>query len=93
MLARKIELNISEDIFLALNEKPEQLVKEMRAFAAIKFFELGKLSLGKAAELADMNKFDFSQLLSNHKISIYNYQPGELEDDVINIKKARNLSI
>lgn len=88
MHVRKIEMTISEDIFLALNEKPEDFLKDMKIFTAMKFFEMGKLSLGKAAELAEMNKIDFMELLSRHKISAYNYSPDELDNDLINIQKA-----
>ncbi|MDI6752508.1 MAG: UPF0175 family protein [bacterium] len=91
MLVRKMEMTVSEDIFLALNEKPDDFLKDIKIFAAIKFFEIGKLSLGKAAELAEMSKLDFMELLSRHKISVYNYAPEELNDDLSNIQKARKL--
>lgn len=89
MLVKKMELSVAEDILLALNEKPAEFLKDMRTFAAIKFFEIGKLSIGKAAELAEMNKPDFIELLSKQKISVYNYPPEELEEDISNIQKAR----
>ena len=89
MLVNKMELTVAEDILLALNEKPAEFLKDMRIFAAIKFFEIGKLSLGKAAELAEMNKLDFIEVLSKHRISVYNYPPEELQDDLNNIQRAR----
>lgn len=89
MSMKKIELTLPEDIFFALNEKPEELLKDMKTFAAIKFFEMGKLSLGKAAELAGIDKIDFMKLLSEHKISVYNYPPEELEEDLAGIQSAR----
>lgn len=89
MLVKKMELSIAEDILLALNEKPSEFLKDMRIFAAIKFFEIGKLSIGKAAELAEMNKIDFIELLSKQRISVYNYPPEELEEDINNIQRAR----
>lgn len=89
MLIKKMELSIAEDILLALNEKPAEFLKDMKTFAAIKFFEIGKLSLGKAAELADMSKLDFMELLSRNKISVYNYPSEELEEDLSSIQRAR----
>ncbi|WP_211436000.1 UPF0175 family protein [Candidatus Kuenenia stuttgartensis] len=59
MLVKKMELSVAEDILLALNEKPAEFLKDVKIFAAIKFFEIGKLSLGKAAELAEMSKIRF----------------------------------
>jgi predicted HTH domain antitoxin len=88
MLVKKMELTIAEDILMALNEKPAEFLKDMRIFAAIKFFEIGKLSLGKAADLAEMSKTDFIELLSEHRISVYNYPPEELKEDLNHIQRA-----
>ena len=89
MLVKKMELSVAEDILLALNEKPSEFLKDIRIFAAIKFFEIGKLSIGKAADLAEMSKLDFIELLSQQNISVYNYPPEELEEDLSNIQRAR----
>ena len=56
MLVKKMELSVAEDILLALNEKPSEFLKDIRIFAAIKFFEIGKLSIGKAADLGSVTK-------------------------------------
>ena len=53
----------------------------------MKLFEIGKLSLGKAAVLAGYRKWDFIHLLGQHKISVFNYEQGELEKDVKTFKK------
>ena len=89
MLVKKMERTVAEDILMALNEKLAEFLKDMRTFAVVKFFEVGKLSLGKAAELAEMSKLDFIKLLSKHRVSVYNYPPEELEEDLRNIQKAR----
>jgi len=89
MLVKKMELTVAEDILMALNEKPAEFLKDMKIFAAIKFFEIGKFSVGKAAELAEMSKLDFIELLSKHRISVYNYPPEELKEDLNNIQRAR----
>ncbi|MBI4753670.1 UPF0175 family protein [Candidatus Desantisbacteria bacterium] len=86
---KTIGLTISEEIFLVLNEKQDDFLKDIKIFADIKFFEMGKLSLGKAAMLAEMNKADFIELLSRHRISVYNYAPEELNEDLSSIQRAR----
>ncbi len=45
---------------------------------AMKFFELGRLSLGQAAELAGYSKGGFIDVLSHHGIPVVNYRPSEL---------------
>lgn len=89
MTVKRMELPIAEDIVIALNEKPSQIMEEIKIFAAMKFFETGKLSLGKSAKLAGMKKTDFVQLISKSKISAYNYPAEELADDLRNIQRAR----
>lgn len=91
MLVKKMELSVAENILLALNERPAEFLKDVKTFAAIKFFEIGKLSLGKAAELAEMRKLDFMELLSRNKICVYNYPPEELEEDLRSIQRARQV--
>jgi predicted HTH domain antitoxin len=88
MLARNIDLTITEDILMALNESQEQFKKDIKRYAAIKFFEDGKLSLGKAAKLAEMKKTDFIKLLSSHNVSVYNYLPNELRSDLVSLRKV-----
>jgi predicted HTH domain antitoxin len=47
--------------------------------AALKMFELGKLSSGKAAELAGLSRIEFFEMCGLYRVSIFNYSPEELE--------------
>lgn len=66
---KKIVLNIPDS--LDLNEN------ETKRFLAAKLFESGKLSLGQAAELANMTKVAFSELLSDYNVSLINYSSSD----------------
>ncbi|MCX7992584.1 MAG: UPF0175 family protein [Fimbriimonadales bacterium] len=57
--------------------------EEARLLLAIKLYEAGRVSLGKAAELAGYSKRAFMELLSRQKISVVNYSPEELEQEVL----------
>ena len=57
---------------------------EARLLLAIKLFEVGKVSCGKAAEIAGKSKREFIMILGEHKISIFNYPPEEIERDIKN---------
>lgn len=48
----KITLSIPDEALAALKVSPEQLGAELRLAAAIKLYELGRLSSGAAAKLA-----------------------------------------
>ena len=58
--------------------------KQLALFVASKLYELGKLSLGQAAEVAGMTKRAFAELLGSNDVSIFNYPSSDLSSDVIN---------
>ncbi|WP_202807532.1 UPF0175 family protein [Leptolyngbya sp. PCC 6406] len=52
--------------------------------AAVKLFELGKLSSGRAAQLAQVSRVEFLTLLGRYQVSPFALTPEELEQDVLN---------
>ena len=59
---------------------PEQIDFEMidtKRFIAAKLYEVGKLSLGQAAELVGLSKIAFSELLKDYNVSLINYSFDE----------------
>ncbi len=50
-------------------------------FIAAKLYESGKLSLGQAAEIAELPKRAFAGLLGNYGVSLLNYPPSEMLSD------------
>lgn len=52
----EITLSVPDDLDLALNVQPDAVPHELLLAAAVKLFEMGKISSGKAAELAGMPK-------------------------------------
>lgn len=63
--------------------------QEARMVLAVKLYEMGKLSLGQAAELAGYSKEIFMGKLAGFGVSFINYPPEELDEDV---KNAENHS-
>jgi len=60
-----------------------QLEKNEEKLAiAIYLYLRKKISLGKAAELAEMSKWEFIELLSKLGIPVINYSPKELKDEI-----------
>ncbi len=77
-----ISVEIPNTTFAALGESPDDFVSEMRIAAAVKWYELGKLSQGKAAEVAGLNRTAFIDALSRLKVSPMQYTPKELADEL-----------
>ena len=55
---------------------------EGRLMMALKFFELGRLSLGQAAEVAGYSKRAFINVLGQYDIPVADYPASELEREV-----------
>jgi len=56
--------------------------KETNLAIAIYLYLTKRISLGKAAELAGMSKWDFIEFLSKLGVPVVNYPPEELEDEM-----------
>lgn len=55
--------------------------RETKRFLAAKMYEAGKLSLGQAADLADLSKIAFAEILADYDVSLVNYPPSEIARD------------
>ena len=53
---------------------------------AAQLYEMGKLSLGQAAELAGYSKRTFMELLANYGVSVFNFPIDDLDNDIANAK-------
>lgn len=54
---------------------------------ASKLYELGKVSLGQAAELAGYSKSTFMELLADYGVALINHSPDELDQDISNAQR------
>jgi len=67
---------------LQIELPPEVSEEETRLLLAIKLYELGRLSLGQSAELADYSKRAFIELLGKYGIPAVAYLPEALREEV-----------
>ena len=81
---RKVTLQIPDDLDLALNVQPGALPRELLFAAAVKLFEMGKISSGKAAELAGVPKPLFLSKLADIGISASTLSPEDISEDITN---------
>ncbi|HLC42595.1 MAG TPA: UPF0175 family protein [Methylomirabilota bacterium] len=74
------------DVRLTLRESKEEFAKELKMLAAVKLYELGRISSGKAAALAGIDRVSFLLGLGRYRVSVFNYTPEELEREVAEAK-------
>ena len=66
----------------AVHMTKEEIEHHIRLMAALKMFELGKISSGKASELAGMSRVEFFETCGRYRVSIFNYPDEEAEKEV-----------
>lgn len=81
---KSIQIDLPDEIFISLKETPEELSREIRMAAAAKLYELGKLSSGRAADLAGLSRVSFLQTLARYGVSIFDLTEEELLQDLRN---------
>lgn len=64
-----IQFDVPDGILESLQETPDSMSQTVRQLAAAKLVELGKLSTGRAAELAGMERVPFLMLLKDLQVS------------------------
>ncbi len=78
---------ISDEILQASQLTPSEFCQEI----ALHLFQTGRLALGYASQLAQMQPQDFRQLLKQRKIPLYDYDVEDLELDMKNLRELGQL--
>lgn len=88
-----LQIKYPKGFELAVGMTKEELEQHIRLMAALKMFELGKLSSGKAAEFAGMSRVQFLETCGMYRVSVFNYPPEHVEEELKrDLEAARELS-
>ncbi|MFC2036405.1 UPF0175 family protein [Chloroflexota bacterium] len=79
-------LEVSQEVLDSARLTPSDLKVEM----AVHLYAQGRLSVGKARELADMTLWEFRQLLASRRIPPH-YDEADLEEDVATLREIGRL--
>ena len=82
-----VHFEVPEEILYILNESISEFTSQVRLFTALQLFGRHKLSLGKAAELAGIDKEHFLVELDRYEIPLIDYDPDELEEELKRFEK------
>ncbi len=73
-----VTVRIPGEIQRMLNRTTEEMGRDLRLYAALMLFRLGKLSSGAAAELAGVPRVMFLDLCAEYDIPVSQITPDEL---------------
>jgi len=82
MASRQVVIDVPETILLAEKTDEESFAREIRILAAVKLYELGRLSSGRAAELAGMGRVEFLLSLARYKVFPFEAELRDLEAQI-----------
>lgn len=77
-----VSIELSNAAFAALRKTPVEFANEI-GIAAVKWYELGEPSQGKAAEVAGLTRAEFITALARLKVSAWQYTAEELESELV----------
>ena len=80
-MTEMVEMEVSQDLLASLRIGVRDLARYMRINAALAYYQERKLSLGKAADLADMNRIEFMDLLVQRGIVVFDYDESMVNSE------------
>jgi predicted HTH domain antitoxin len=81
MAMRQIVVEVPEQVLLAEKMDEADFGRELCTLAALKLYELGRLSSGRAAELAGMSRVEFLMSLGRYKVFPLEAELRQLETE------------
>ncbi|NCO37848.1 MAG: hypothetical protein COZ06_24960 [Armatimonadetes bacterium CG_4_10_14_3_um_filter_66_18] len=79
MATRQVTIDVPEQVFLAEKTDERSFARELRYLAAVKLYELGRLSSGRAADLAGVPRVQFLMELGRYQVFPFAAELRELE--------------
>ena len=79
MATQQVVIEVPEQVLLAEKKNAQSFGQEMRVLSAVKLYELGRLSSGRAADLAGMSRLEFLQSLSRYRVFPLEAELSDLE--------------
>lgn len=79
-----VSVPVPEEVLLSLRVESAEFASQMAKMTALKLYENGKLSIGQAAALADMDEAEFIKFAGQNRVSIF----GSVSDIVEDYKNA-----
>lgn len=74
-----VNIEVPEEVLLACGQSREEFVKEARFLLALKLFELGRISSGKAAQLCSMDRISFLLTVGRMGVPVADLDTEQME--------------
>lgn len=93
MHVKKVDVSVPEGFEETISTTEEEVADQVRLMAALKMFELGKLSSGHAAQLAGRTRAEFLEACGRYRVSVFNYPPEQADEELRrDVETLRNMA-
>lgn len=79
----EVKIEVPEGALASLNESPDSFRSALRLAAAAKWYELKRVSQGRAAEIAGLSRSEFLEALGRFKVSPFQYSADEVIEEAL----------
>jgi predicted HTH domain antitoxin len=69
-----------------INQRPAELARRIKLYAALLMFQSSELSAGAAAELAEVDRFTFAVECERHGIPLVDYPAEDLRAELAGLR-------
>jgi predicted HTH domain antitoxin len=91
MRTERVSFNVPVDILASLKIGTGGLEADMRRSLAVQYYKKKRLSLGKSAKLAGMNRLDFMDHLAEEGCVVFDYDESALKEELKGIEAMEEM--
>lgn len=77
----QIAFEVPEGTLASVRQDPATFTRELRIAAAVKWYELHRVSQGRAAEIAGLSRAEFIDALGRYGVSVFQQTAEEIIED------------
>jgi predicted HTH domain antitoxin len=78
----QLTIDMPEAVFAALHKDQDEFRRDLRIAAAVKWYELERISQERAAEIAGLSRGEFITVLAQYEVSPFQYSAEEVLEDL-----------
>jgi predicted HTH domain antitoxin len=80
-----LQLTLPKQVLLSLGLSGDDAIRAVKKFLVLQLVRDGRISTGKGAELLNLAKYEFVELMATEGLPYFNYTPEEIAEELKNV--------